>query len=194
MLKKIIILLAIAGCFSCSMRKPDMLPPSNPFFCSLSIKFNIHDGKVRQNGRVLWRFDDEHAKFLFFSPLNQVGLELDVDSEEAVLVNFAKKTFWRGAFIQLLERMWGIGITLSELKTLMVKGEIPRSSFSEKGIAVSLEYDKKSGSLETVRLKRADTELALRIQKNEFRPGKIVLINYAERYQDVDLETLLTDD
>jgi len=194
MLKKVLLLLGVACFFSCQTRKPDLLPPTGPYFQSLSIKFNFSDGKVRQNGRIHWRFDDQCSKFLFFTPLNQVGLELDVAAEDAVLVNFSKKAFWRGDFSQLLDRMWGIDLTLSELKSLLIQGEVPQAEFTGKGISVSLKSNSKTGAPESIRLQRGVVDLTLQIMKNEFRPGKIVLIDYADRYQAADLENVLNDD
>jgi hypothetical protein len=194
MLKRTAILLVVAGCLSCRAHRPDLLPPSGPHFRSLSIKVHFQDGKARQNGRVLWRFDDEYAKFIFFTPLNQVGMELDVTAEEAVLVNFGKKAFWRGDFSRLLERMWGIALTHSDLKSLVAENGTMPAGFAEKGIEVTLERAAGSGALAAVRLRCDSAELALRILKDEFRPGKIVRVNYAERYQLQDLASVLEDD
>jgi hypothetical protein len=194
MLKRMAILLVLIGCVSCRAQRPDLQPPSGPLFRSLSIKFNFRDGEVRQNGRVLWRFDERCAKFLFFSPLNQAGLELDVAAEEAMLVNYGKKAFWRGDFSQLLDRMWGIDLTYSDLKSLLADGGITPAGFADKGIEVSLQRAAGSGALETVRLRRGAADISLRILKDEFRPGEIVLIDYAKRYQALDLESVLEDD
>jgi hypothetical protein len=194
MLKKIIVLAGIACCLSCQPRKPEMQPPAAPYFRSLSVKFNYQDRETRQNGRVHWRLDENHSKFLFFTPLNQVGLELDVAGEEAVLVNFSRKTFWRGDFSGLLERMWGIDLTLSELRSLLVEGVVPQAAFTGKGIAVALERNGGSGAPQTVRLRRGATDLTLRISRSEFRSGKIVLIDYSQRYQGAELESVLEDD
>jgi hypothetical protein len=194
MLKKTSILLWIACCLSCQTRKPDLLPPAGPYFQSLGIKFNFSDGTVRQNGRLYWRFDDHCAKFILFTPLNQVGLELDVASESAVLVNFAKKAFWRGDFMVLLDRLWGIKLGLAPLKQLLVNGIVPQAELDKQGIVVHLENNAKSGAPQTVRLRRGTTDLTLRIYKNESHPGKIILIDYSSRYQAEDLENVLNDD
>jgi hypothetical protein len=194
MLKRITLMFLIAGCLSCTAHRPDLLPPSGPHFRSLSIKVRFQDGEARQNGRVLWRFDEGCAKFLFFSPLNQVGMELDVTDEEAVLVNFGKKAFWRGDFSRLLERMWGIALSHSDLKSLLADDGTMPAGFAEKGIKVTLERAAGSGALATVHLRRGKAELVLRILKDEFRPGKIVRVNYTERYQSRDLASVLEDD
>ncbi len=162
MLKKITILLGIVLFISCQARKPELLPPSGPYFQSLSIKFNFHDGESKQNGRIHWRFDDHYAKFLFFTPLNQVGLELNVAGEEAVLLNFAKKIFWKGEFVSLLQRLWGIELTLDDLKQILVKGQVPHDELKGRGISVSLKKNSGSGSPESVRFRlgssRSDPE------------------------------------
>jgi hypothetical protein len=193
MLKKITTFLGIAACLSCLSRQPELGPPRGPFFRSLSVKFTYHDGDARQSGRVLWRFDEDRSRFLFFTPMNQVGLELDVAGEGALLVNLGKHTFWRGEFSRLLERMWGVDLTLSALKTLLVRSEAPEDAFAGKGIAVSLEHA--SGSLvpKSVRLQRGTVSLLLRIQKSEFHAGKIVLIDYTERYREAELESVLEE-
>jgi len=194
MLKKIITLLGIIFFISCQTREPELLPPSGPYFQSLSIKFNFHNDGSKQNGRIHWRFDDRCAKFLFFTPLNQVGLELNADGEEAVLLNFAKKMFWKGEFISLLQRLWGIELTLEDLKQILIKGRVPQTELSSKGISVSLKNDSRTGAPETVRFRRGSTDLTLRISRREFRPGQIILINYSGRYQAADLESVLDDD
>ncbi|HEX7503596.1 MAG TPA: lipoprotein insertase outer membrane protein LolB, partial [Acidobacteriota bacterium] len=192
--KKILILFAIAGFFSCQTRRPDLVPPAGPHFRSLAIKFSFHDSGASQNGRVSWRFDDHGSKFLFFTPLNLVAMELDVAAEDALLVNHDKKAFWRGDFSGLLDRMWGIALTHSDLKSLLAENGTLPAGLAGKGIAVALERAAAGGTLETVRLRRGDADLALHILKDELRPGKIILVNYAERYQPLDLERVLEND
>ncbi|MCJ7524128.1 MAG: hypothetical protein MUP71_02775 [Candidatus Aminicenantes bacterium] len=194
MLKKIITLLGIVLFISCQTRKPELLPPSGPYFQSLSIKFNFNDGESKQNGRIHWRFDDRSSKFLFFTPLNQVGLELNADGEAAVLLNFAKKIFWKGEFVSLLHQLWGIELNLDDLKQILVKGLVPQTKLASKGISVSLKNDSQTGIPETVRFRRGAADLTLRISRREFSPGKIILINYSGRYQAADLESVLGDD
>ena len=193
MLKKILITLALAGFFSCHSYRPGLVPPSGPHFRSLAVKFSFHDPETRQNGRVSWRYDDNGSKFLFFTPLNQVGVELDVADEEAVLVNFSKKSFWRGDFSYLLDRLWGIGLPLAELRSLLDVGEAPPAGFAEKGIVATVERDSGSGAPRSVLLQRGTATLLLRIQKSEYRPGRIVLIDYAGRYREADLESVLEE-
>jgi hypothetical protein len=194
MLKKMLLLIAIAGCLSCQVRKPGLVPPSGPNFQSLSIKFSFHDGESRQSGRILWRFDDRLAKFIFFTPLNQVGLELNASGENATLVNFAKKAFWQGDFAVLLERLWGIELGLAQMKALVAGGIIPEAEFAAQGIAVQLEKAAGSGAPVRVHLRRGSADLTLRITRNEPRPGRIVLIDFSVRYRAADLETVLGND
>jgi hypothetical protein len=194
MLKRTAILLLVAGCLACGVHRPELIPPSGPHFRSLSIKVHFQDGTVKQNGRVLWRFDEGCSKFLFFTPLNQVGMELDVSAEEAVLVNFGKKSFWRGDFSRLLDRIWGIALSHSDLKSLLAGNGVIPPGFAEKGIAVTQERTAGNGALTAVRLRQGDSELALRILKDEFRSGKIVRVGYADRYQSSSLESVIEDD
>jgi len=194
MLKKIITLLGIVLFISCQTRKPELLPPSGPYFQSLSIKFNLHDGESKQNGRIHWRFDERYAKFLFFTPLNQVGLELNAAGEETVLLNFAKKIFWKGEFVSLLHQLWGIELTLDDLKQILVKGLVPQTKLAGKGISVFLKKDNRTGAPERARFRLGSTDLTLRISRREFRPGQIILIDYSGRYQAADLESVLGDD
>ncbi|TFG79787.1 MAG: hypothetical protein E4H23_04775 [Chrysiogenales bacterium] len=192
--RKLLSLLFILCCLACVRPKITQRPPAGPYFQSLSIKFNFNDGESKQNGRIHWRFDDRYAKFLFFTPLNQVGLELNAAGEEAVLLNFAKKIFWKGEFVSLLQRLWGIELTLDDLKQILVKGRIPKSKLDGKGISVSLKNDSRTGAPKTVRFRRGAADLTLRISRREFRPGQIILIDYSGRYQAADLESVLGDD
>jgi hypothetical protein len=194
MLKKVLFLLGLTFFFSCQVRKPEIFPSGSPYFRSLSVKFRFQDGEVRQNGRVLWRFDESSSKFFFFTPLNQVNLELDIAGEDAVLVNFSKKSFWKGDFSQMLDRLWGIGMTLAELKALLVHGDSDQPGFMGKGIEARVERDQESGEMRLARLRRGAAELELRIQKNEMRPGSIVLVDYVERYRLDELERVLEND
>jgi hypothetical protein len=194
MLKKTVVWIAIVWCFSCQARRLDLTPPAGPYFQSLTIKVRFSDGSVRQNGRIHWRFDDDFSKFLFFTPLNQVGSELDVAGEDAMLVNFSKKTFWRGDFSRMLDRLWGIELHLADLKQLLLKGAIPKAELAAKGIAVALEGKGPSGLPRTVRLRRGASDLTLSMGKSEYRPGKIILIDYSGRYQAAELESVLGDD
>jgi len=193
MLKKFAILIGIACCFSCQLQRPTLQPPAGPYFNSITIKFNFHDGDAAQNGRVLWRFDEASSKFVFFTPINQVGLELEVAGEEAFLVNHSKKSFWRGDFTMLLDRLWGIGLALAELRSLLVFGQEPPGGFAEKGIAAVIERDPASGALRSVILNRGDSRLTLRILKSESRPGRVVLVDYARRYRENELESVLEE-
>jgi Outer membrane lipoprotein LolB len=194
MLKKVFILIGIVLCISCQPHRPGLQPTGGPHFQSLSIKFSFHDTATRQNGRIIWRFDDRQAKFIFFTPLNQVGLELDAIGENATLVNFSKKAFWLGDFAVLLDRLWGIELGLEPLKALVAKGIVPRAEFAAQGIEVQLEKNAGTAAPEMIRLRRGTTDLTLRIYKNDLRPGNIVLIDYSDRYQAADLETILDDD
>jgi hypothetical protein len=191
MLKKFLIMLAIAGFFSCQSRRPDLHPPSGPHFRSLSIKFSFRDQETRQSGRVLWRFDANNSKFIFFTPLNQVGLELDVAGEEAILVNFGRKIFWRGGFRLMLDRLWGIGLSLSSLRSLLLDGAAPAEEFLDQGIDVTVERSGAGGAPATVRLRREGAELTLRVLKSDLRPGRIVRVDYAGRYRAAELEDVL---
>jgi Outer membrane lipoprotein LolB len=191
--KRASLLLLLACIASCRAHRPVLAPTTGPQFRSLSITFKFHDGSERQNGRVHWRFDENASKFLFFTPLNQVGLELDVAGEEAVLVNFSKKAFWRGDFSLLLDRLWGIGLPLAELRSLLDAGLVPRDGFAEQGIAATIERDPESGAPQTVLLRRGSSNLMLRITRSELRPGRIILIEYAKRYREADLEHVLEE-
>jgi len=194
MLKKLSVLIGIACCLSCQVPRPGLQPAAGPHFRSLGIKFSFNDGSARQNGRIHWRFDDHSAKFIFFTALNQVGLELDADGESALLINFQKKAFWRGDFMVLLDRLWGIELELAQLKQLLLEGLVPQAAIDRQGLIVLLEKNARTGAPEVVRLQRGTSDLTLRIYKNERRPGKLVLIDYEERYQAADLESVLDDD
>ena len=192
MLKKTLVLLALASVAACRSHSPVLQPPVGPYFHSLSIKFSLQDAGARQNGRVIWRFDENISKFVFFTPLNQVGLELDVAGEEAVLVNFGNKTYWRGDFSLMLDRVWGIGVNLSALRALLLAGTAPAEEFLKKGIAVAIERSGSSGAPAAVRLSRGGAELALRISRHELRPGRLVWVDYAGRYRADELEAVVT--
>ena len=194
MLKKLSMLIGLVCCLSCQMHRPDLQPPSGPFFQSLGIKFNFEDGSQRQSGRILWRFDDRLVKLVFFTPLNQAGLELDASGEAVALINFLNKTYWRGDFRNLLDRLWGIEIGLAQLKPLLVKGLIPQTEFDQQGIVASIEANVETGTPKAIRLRHGAAILTLRIYKNELYPGKIVLIDYSGRYRAADLESVLNDD
>ncbi len=191
LMKKTLLLLGLVSLAACRMHPPDLRPPAGPYFHSLNIKFSLQDAEARQNGRVIWRFNESRSKFVFFTPLNQVGLELDVAGEEAVLVNFGKKSYWRGDFSHLLDRVWGIGMNLAALRQLLLVGATPAAEFLEKGIAVSIERAGNSGAPASVRLSRDGTELLLRVSKHELRPGRIVWIDFAGRYRVDELEAVL---
>lgn len=191
MLRKVSFLLAMACMVSCRTQKLDLTPAIGPQFRSLQIKFNYDDSASRQNGRILWRFDGERSKFIFFTPLSQVGLELDLTGEDAVLVNFSRKEYWRGGFNVLLERLWGVDMTFFELKELLLFGAVPTDRFAEKGIAVDLERAPASGAPRSVRLRQGHADLSLRITRDESRAGKVVLAGYERRYRAADLESVL---
>jgi hypothetical protein len=181
-------------CLACARPGIRQEPASGGYFQSMSIKFNFSDRQGKQSGRIHWRFDARKAKFLFFTPLNQVSLELDVADETSLLVRPNKKLYWRGDFNYLLERLWGIDLTLAELKLLLIKGQVPAIKIKDKGIVVSLETNHKDQSPQTVNIGQNDANLTLKILKNETRPGSIVLLDYGQRFQPAELEDVLSDD
>lgn len=160
----------------------------------MNIKFSFSDLQGKQNGRLHWRFDARNAKFLFFTPLNQVGLELDVAGETALLLRPGKKLYWRGDFSILLNRLWGIDLNLEELKQLVVKGSIPEAKAKAKGMVILLEYDTEDRSLHMVTVRQNDAILTLKIVKSETRPGSIVFLDYDRRFQAAELEDVLGND
>lgn len=190
-MKKALLLLALSCIVSCRNPRPALEPGEDHLFRAMSIKFSYREPGSRQSGRVIWRFDEKSSKFVFFTPLNQAGLELDVVGEEALLLNFSEKTYWRGDFSQLLDRLWGIGVTLAELKSLLLAGEAPRARLAEKGIVAEVEAGPGSEGPRTVLLRRAGAELALRVVKSEERPGQVVLVDYSGRYRADGLESVL---
>ena len=160
----------------------------------MNIKFNFSDCQGKQNGRVYWRFDGRHAKFLFFTPLNQVALELDVAGETALLLRPGKKLFWRGDFSHLLDRLWGIELTLEELKGLLLIGSIPEGKLHENGMTIDLTTDPGDPAPRIVDIRQNDATLILKITNRETRAGDIVLLDYERRFQPAALEDILSDD
>ena len=181
-------------CLSCIRPKTIPLPASGPFFQSLSIKFNYSDGQGRQNGRIHWRFDDQSSKMLFFTPLNQVGLELNVNGEASLLVRPGKKLYWRGDFSELLRRLWGIDLTLQELKDLLQKGQVPEEKARDQGIEMSVRANPRTQAVQSVHIRQDGVTLDLKVLKSETRPGNIVLLDYDRRFESAELEDVLADD
>lgn len=187
-MKKAPLLLALACLVSCRAPHPALAPGAGPSFHVMSLKFSYREAGERQSGRVACRFDDAGAKFVFFTPLNQAGLELDVAGEEARLLNFSEKTYWQGEFSLLLERLWGIGLTLAELKSLLLDpDEPPRLA----GAGIAVEREDGPGGTQTLRLRREGAELSLRVLKSEARPGRVVLVDYSGRFRAGELEAVL---
>jgi hypothetical protein len=194
MSRKSIALLLLTCCLACTKPSIKYDPAAGGYFQAMSIKFNFSDSQGKQNGRVYWRFDARNAKFIYFTPLNQVALELDVAGETVLLLRPGKKLYWRGDFNTLLDRLWGIDLTLEELKQLIVKGLIPEVKLKEKGIAVFLETSPEDHSPRLVNIRRNDVDLSLKILKSETRPGTIVLLDYDRHFQPAELENVLSDD
>lgn len=188
-MKKILPLLALACWFSCRATRPALAPGAGPCFRVMSLKFSFRAAGERQSGRVACRFDEARAKFVFFTPLNQAGLELAVDGEEAVLANFSAQTYWQGDFSLLLGRLWGIELPLAELKALLLDGRVP-PSLAARGIEVALQGDP-GASPRQVNLRRGEAALSLLLLKSELRPGRIVPVDYATRYRRAGLEEVL---
>ena len=194
MSRKLIRLFLMLCCLACARPTIKQMPPSGACFQTMSIKFNFHDRQGKQNGRIHWRFDEQHSKILFFTPINQVGLELDIAGETSLLVRQSKKLYWRGDFSYLLERLWGIDLTLEELKQLLIKGQIPATKIEDKGIVVSLEINPKDQSPQIVHIGQNDANLTIQILKKEIRPGSIALLKYDQRFQLAEIEDVLADD
>jgi hypothetical protein len=188
-MKKNLLLLAVACLASCRGPRPALAPGAGPAFRVMSLRFDFRQAGERQSGRVACRFDDAAAKFVFFTPLNQAGLELDVAGEEARLLNFGARSYWRGDFSRLLDRLWGIKLTLAELKSLLLDPGAPPPRLAEAGIAA----EKEPGAIgpRALRLRRLDAELSLRVLRSETRPGRVVLVDYSGRFRAAELEAVL---
>jgi hypothetical protein len=193
-MRKALFILLLAGTVSCRAPKPALAPGAGPEFRSLGIKFSFRDGDIRQNGRIAWRLDGERSKFVFFTPLGQAGLELDVSGEDAVLVNFSRKEQWQGEFRDLLERMWGVDMSLSTLKEIVLNGKVPHAELAAKGITVDLAPGSRGGAPKEVRLRRDSADLRLRLTRDASRPGRIELAGYGGRYPAAPLASVLEMD
>jgi len=180
--------------FACARPVIRQTPPAGDYFQALTIKFNFSDGSSKQNGKIHWRFDSDSSKFLFFTPLNQVGLELDVEGENALLLRPEKKLCWRGEFSDLIERLWDIDLTLDELKRLVALGSIPEEKIREQGIEIRLETDAGKRSPRLVRIRHHHADLTLKILRSEFHSGSVVFLDYRAKFQAVELEDVLGDD
>ncbi len=194
MARKLFGLFLLLACLACIHPKIRQEPASGTFFHSMSIKFNYSDVQARQNGKVHVRFDERHAKFILFNPLNQVALQLDVAGEKARLVRPGKKLYWRGDFSYLLDRLWGIELTWAELKEILLTGSIPQAKITEKGIVVCLENNPDSRMPRTIKIKQDDAELILKILKSETRPGRVILLEHNRRFRAAVIEDILSDD
>jgi hypothetical protein len=191
---KFIGLLLILCCLACARPAIRQDQIAGACFRTMSIKFNFSDSQGKQSGRIHWRFDERNSKFLFFNPLNQVSLELDVAAETALLLRPGRKLYWRGDFNALLDRLWGIDLTLEELKRLICDGLLPEAKIKAKGIAILLETNRDDQAPQKVNIRRNDVDLTLKVLKKEIRPGTIVLLDYGQRFQAADLEDVLNDD
>lgn len=188
-MKPALLLLLLALAAACRTARPALAPGDGPGFRSLSARFSFREGATRQSGRVLWRCDPARSKFVFFTPLNQAGLELSVAGEEALLVNFSARNYWQGDFALLLGRLWGIALPLAELKALLLDGRVP-PALAARGIEVELQGDP-GAPPHRVRLRRGQAELSLRLLKSDVRPGRIVPVDYSKRYREAGLEEVL---
>lgn len=187
-------LLFVLCCLSCVRPHIGPEPVAGDYFHSLDIKFSFQDNRGKQNGRIHWRFDESSAKFLFFTPLNQVGLELDVAGETALLLHPGRALYWRGGFSDLLDRLWGIDLSLEELKRLVSDGRIPREKAAALGISIELESGPEGPAPRTVHISQGDGKVTLRIIKNETRPGQVVLLDRSRGLEPAGLEEVLADD
>jgi len=194
MVQKLFGWLVLLACAACIGPKIRLAPPAGAYFQAMNVKFNFSDRQGRQNGRVYWRFDDRHAKFIFFTPLNQVALELDVAGETAWLLRPGKKLFWRGDFSRLLDRLWGIELTMEELKKLLLVGEVPQRKLDDNGMTIDLKTDPGNPAPRVVNIRRNDAHVTLRVTNSEIRTGTIVLLDYERRFQAAALEDILSDD
>ncbi|MBN2399287.1 MAG: hypothetical protein JXI33_02990 [Candidatus Aminicenantes bacterium] len=160
----------------------------------MSIKFNYSDSQAKQNGRFHMRFDERNAKFILFNPLNHVALQLQVAGEKALLSRPGQKLYWRGDFSLLLDRLWGIELTVAELKEIILSGALPQAKIREKGMVVDLEHNPDSQVPQTIKIRQNHAELILKILKNETRPGNIILLERLPGYKKAELEGILDHD
>ncbi len=187
-------LLLLLCCLACARPRVGTEPEAGDYFQVMDIRFSFQDSQGRQNGRTHWRFDEDNAKFLFFTPLNQVGLELEVAGETALLLRPGSPFYWRGEFRSLLDRLWGIDLRLEELKRLVTKGRLLPEREAELGIAIELEADPGSQAPRTVRVRLGDSGVTLRIIRSETRAGRVVLLDRVRGLMPAGLAEVLADD
>jgi hypothetical protein len=190
----VIIFILLLCCISCARPGIRQTPPAGNVFQALVIKFNFSDGRNKQNGKIHWRFDAASSKFLFFTPLNQVGLELDVEGENALLLRPENRLFWRGEFSDLIKRLWDIELTLDELKRLVGAGSLPEEKMRGQGIEISLETNAGDHTPRLVHIRHRHADLTLKIVRKEIHPGSVVFLDYRAKFQEAGLEEVLGDD
>jgi hypothetical protein len=188
----LLVILLFSSCTPPAVEPPRTGIPGEPVFESLRLKADWKRESERQSGRLSWHHDAGRGKLLIFDPFNRPLLEIQCVGEEVTVLNHRRKRFWQGGFRQLLERMWGVSLTLAELRAIVENGQLPDSLADRPDLHV--EIVRHAGAAKRVSIDAGLSRLELRVLKRETRPGSIAFLPRIAAMMPADMDEVLFRD
>ena len=179
---------------SCTPQNIALPGDSSGYHNHIKLKFSIREGKKKDSGKIILKFDRDKSKVLFLSPFNQIYLKLYVEKSEALLINTKKKKFWQGDFRTLIDEMWNIDLEFEELKMLIMMGTVPKRKIKDSSMVFILEDDKRSGKPKSIKIQKDTILLHIKVQNRKKRNGKIEFYVDFTRLEKTELRNVLLNE
>jgi hypothetical protein len=126
--------------------------------------------------------------------MNQIVFKLYIEEEKSVLLNLKKGQRWSGSFVNLFDMMTGITIQFQQLRKLILEGIIPEIDGHQENIKIDIPELSNEKNPRKIEITGSNTLIRFFILK---RTDSQVTVNWSprlDRYQDTDLETVLTNE
>ncbi len=178
----------------CSSFRYDVTPDTEDFqYSRVKMKVYYKNGKNKQSGKVLLKYDDNRTKMLFLSPFNQVLLELIMSGENLLLINSKSKKYWKGDFKSFLKIVWNIDLEFEQLKLLLLEGIEPKN-IGDEHLKFNIEKDKDSAKPKIIKITNEDIFIKLKVISKKVRKGKLNFNKDLSNLQKSDINDVLRND
>lgn len=184
-------LMLVSGCATLT---PPVKTVHDPGSHRIVSKIKVRGDDFRFSGKILMRMSGPRNLLVFLTPMNQIVFKLYIEGERSVLLNLKKGQRWSGSFVNLFDMMTGMTIQFQQLRKLILEGIIPEIDGQQENIKIDIPELSGEKNPRKIEITGSDTLIRFIILK---RTDSQVAVNWSprlDRYQDTDLETVLTND
>ncbi len=177
---------------ACALRPPPQDAPSSPAaegHLAVRLKAQWQGDGRRQYGRASWRSGGDRGKLLLFDPLNRPLLEVQSRGEEVLLLDRRRNRSWSGPFREMMVRLWGIDVTLAQLREIVEEGRTPAGLTGRNDLRLAIK--RRAGKLRSAVFTTSDARLRLQVNGRERLPGDVVFVPAAAGTTEASLAELL---